>query len=247
MKCGKISSTKIISLFELSSVPDGYIEFSLESRNGDLLKYLNSDYTRKTLQECFDEGLLVEVKEADEIFAWWGGKWQAVKDYTTTDYWYKETAEKVVFQYNDVPDETMTKFIPLEGDYVVWNGSDWEYDFSPYKLGKQAEVTVIRDIRILTGFTYNTKQISCDLISQANANAFLTSEIAGVLTYPVKWRTADNSIIDIVDSNELKLFTGTMMGFVQTVFQESWTVKDVIELATQIEDIDSAFEGYVNG
>ena len=38
-----------------------------------------------------------------------------------------------------------------------------------------------------------------------------------------------------------------MMGFVQTVFQDSWAVKDTIESATTIEEVETAYEGYING
>ena len=115
------------------------------------------------------------------------------------------------------------------------------------KKERQKEITVERDSKIEDGFTYEGKEIQCDNVSQLNANAFLTSDSQGMIAYPIQWRTKDNQYITLVDSTALKLFTGSMMLFVQTIFTESWTVKDAIEVATHKEDVESAYSGYMNG
>jgi len=129
----------------------------------------------------------------------------------------------------------------------IWNSEleIWEPDFEEQRVNILSKITIERDQRILSGFDYNGKQISCDNVSQANANAFLTADSQGILTYPIKWRTVDNTIIEIVDNAELKTFTGTMLLTVQTIFQESWIVKDVIESATTIEDVELVYLSYI--
>jgi len=122
----------------------------------------------------------------------------------------------------------------------------WELDVSIYVSEINNKITIERDQRILSGFEYNGKQIACDNISQNNANAFLTVDSLGLLTFPVEWRTIDNSLIDIVDSIELKTFATTMMTYVKSVFKESWTIKDLIQNTTTIEEVNILYEAYIN-
>jgi len=151
---------------------------------------------------------------------------------------YEGEVPKIIMTHDKLP---LYKFI--NGEIIEIQ----ENILSERKYNINNIVTAERDKRINKGFTYNMKQIACDIISQANANAYLTADPLGLVTYPIKWRTIDNSIIEITDSAELKSFASTMLEYVQGQFQDSWTVKDNIENATTVEEIETIYGGYING
>ena len=136
------------------------------------------------------------------------------------------------------------EFRPSNEHVLDTDTFNWIIDLNLLKIKLRNKITNERDKRIVTGFDYNGNQIACDDVSQANANAFLTAKTAGMLSFPVKWRTVDNSILDITEM-EFTTFVGLMLGTVQTIFQESWVMKDQIELATTIEEVETIYAKYI--
>jgi hypothetical protein len=135
---------------------------------------------------------------------------------------------------------------PSPNPSYIWNSETemWEPDLVEQKLNYQERITTARIKKLDTGFTFNTYSIKADQVSQDNANGFLTANQLGLVTFPIAWRTVDNLMMSIADSTELITFTSTMLGFVQGIFQDSWDVKDAIELATTIEEVQTLYAGY---
>jgi len=69
---------------------------------------------------------------------WNGATWDLVDDNRGDDYWYKATKEKVIFQFGDSADTTMTTQEPQAGE--EWNGSQWETPIDDAKETKYAEI-----------------------------------------------------------------------------------------------------------
>ena len=73
--------------------------------------------------------------------------WILIPDYTRENYWYKETAKKVVFVLGDVPDVSMTEIEPVELK-PVWNdeyGIWFDYANVERKLIEEAEVDILKN------------------------------------------------------------------------------------------------------
>jgi len=107
------------------------------------------------------------------------------------------------------------------------------------------KITLSREEKLAKGFSYGIYTIQADADSKANAHAFLTLGESGSLTYPIVWRTKDNSYFHIVGLTELKTFTGAMMSFIQTIYNASWVVKDSILASESKTQIESLYNNYI--
>jgi len=105
-------------------------------------------------------------------------------------------------------------------------------------------ITTERDKKLDEGFMFTTFNIQADNIAQSNAHALFTKGIRETLTYPVTWRTKDNQYLYLNTLEELETFADSMLAFVQSVYLESWVVKDAIELATNITEMEALYNAY---
>jgi len=97
------------------------------------------------------------------------------------------------------------------------------------------------------GFSYSMVRIQADPIAQQNATGFLTAVSQGILmSFPVQWRTKDNTTYYIQDMEELKVFSSKMLQFVQTVFHYKWNLKDQVRLATTPEQAQSIYDSGIS-
>lgn len=106
-----------------------------------------------------------------------------------------------------------------------------------------AKVNPYRDELLAIGFEYSGAHIQCDTGSQNNLMGMVIK--SEVLTFPIQWRTYENTIIDLSET-ALTTIATSMMAFVQTVFNDSWTVKDAISSATDSAEVETLIETYLN-
>jgi hypothetical protein len=95
------------------------------------------------------------------------------------------------------------------------------------------------------GFVYEAATIQTDMVAQQNVTAYQTAIIAGSVTYPIVWRTKENTFIQFQSEGEFKTFAMTMLGFVQSEYQKVWTAKDSIRAAGTVEEAETIYNNYI--
>jgi len=121
----------------------------------------------------------------------------------------------------------------------------WSLPIETVQSEKHNLITAERDKRILEGFSFNGFQIQADSGSQAIAHQYLTKQIAGMVVFPITWRTMDNQYMQIIDSVEFTAFTDAMTAHINGHFAESWTAKDQIDSAVSVEEVETIFNTYM--
>ena len=147
--------------------------------------------------------------------------------------WAAYLAEGNVF-VETIPNESTLK----EYHEFVYENSSWsQKPVGNIKAIFKEETESVRNKKLEKGFTYNTKRISMDSVSQSNLLSFFSTGNAGLLTYPVEWRTKENDVLRVDSFDSLKKLSMKMLAEVQKIYKESWIVKDKIENATEEEAI----------
>lgn len=110
---------------------------------------------------------------------------------------------------------------------------------------KNNDINLTRNNRLSKGFDYNGVHIQCDSGSQGNLTGYILMK--DLISYPISWRTYENTIIEIQDESELISISQQMMSYIQSVYSESWSLKDSITAAETESKIESLYEAYING
>lgn len=123
---------------------------------------------------------------------------------------------------------------------------DLEEALKEAKEDALSKVNPHRDSLLAVGFNYGENTtIQCDNGSQNNLTGMVIK--ADFLTFPLYWRTYENNIIEIADKEALNTLSNAMMGFVQQVFNASWSVKDNIANAYDVPTVERFISEYLGG
>jgi len=101
-----------------------------------------------------------------------------------------------------------------------------------------------KDNRLAKGFLYRDKYIQSDEESKGNLQGYLT--MLSYITFPMIWRTYDNTDLEIVDGDELSTMSLLMMGFIETTYKSWWAIKDNIKAATTVDEITILTNNYLD-
>ena len=98
--------------------------------------------------------------------------------------------------------------------------------------------TQSRDTAISSNFSYNQVPYDSDPTSRANVTAQLTAINAGVVTDPIYWRAKDNTI-QVLSSPQFTELAAALLLHVASIYQQSWVLKDQVENATTIAEVEN--------
>lgn len=113
-----------------------------------------------------------------------------------------------------------------------------------YKKKIKSEIHSIRDKRLTGGFIFKTKTIQTDLGSQQVIEGLYLDVIANNQSYPLNFRTLENDYI-VFNSNTAFLEMITKYREHKTLhFEQSHKVKDELQQAVTLLDIDKLIEIY---
>jgi len=117
--------------------------------------------------------------------------------------------------------------------------------FPSYREAAVRQVEELHPKILEHGFMFGGVRIQADTVAQQNANGFLTAISSGIpVPLPIEWRTKANLTYLIESVDDFKLFAGTMLSYVQTVFHKTWKAKDDIRASTTYEQVDELLEEY---
>ena len=118
----------------------------------------------------------------------------------------------------------------------------YQFDINAAKLAKNAQINNWRDGANSSSFTYMGEKISID---EASRYAFLG--IAGGISmtgelssgFPMKWKTLDNSYLDLPDVNAFKDLFSALIDASTANFNQSEVLKAELIAATKKEEVDA--------
>ncbi len=105
---------------------------------------------------------------------------------------------------------------------------------------KRIESTVFANLS--SGFKFGQNTFQADLQAQQSANGILTAITAGVSS-PIGFFSKDNQWVSMTTS-EFKSFSGAMILFVNSTYQDNWSKKSAIRACTTIEELESLMASY---
>ena len=97
------------------------------------------------------------------------------------------------------------------------------------RLVKVAAIDLARDAAINAGCTFGGALYHADALFQSQLQAFILAWAAGILppAATVNIRRKDNVTVQMGQA-QVAALAGTLMGFVQTVYAQSWAAKDAL-------------------
>ena len=102
-----------------------------------------------------------------------------------------------------------------------------------------SKVNPMRDEKLKKGFPYKGFHIQSDNGSKGNLAGYLL--LKDTLKFPFGWRTYENIEIQLKDFDELFNLSVMMGNYILETMQWSWAVKDKIENAVTMEDLNDIF------
>jgi len=162
---------------------------------------------------------------------------------TDEEYW-SEVQQRIL------DGEEIEQEVPLSpGDDFEWDSinEEWILTLEATKTNYQIRVSDIRLQRLDAGFTLGQHTIRADSYSQVRLQMYYVRHMDGVDIFPLDWRTKENVYYTILDITTFRTLISAFNTFLKTTYEDSWTVKDAIESATTIEEVETAYEGYING
>lgn len=115
----------VVGHFSAKKIPEGNQYKNVSNFTGVIgspVEQLNELGEVLTKEEIIEKDILKPKK--NELLVWNSIKWEIVSDYRNSDYWLKDTCEKVIFQIGDSPDNTMTDIEPPH-PVAVWDQGSW--------------------------------------------------------------------------------------------------------------------------
>jgi hypothetical protein len=95
------------------------------------------------------------------------------------------------------------------------------------------------------GFTFNGTSYQADPGVSEAVNGVLTAMGAGVpVGFPLPWRSGDNQRPSWPDPVTFTEFAGTLLAFVNGLYQAAWNTKDAIAAATTEAEARAAFDAW---
>lgn len=128
----------------------------------------------------------------------------------------------------------------------ILNTTTYEW-YIPFEVEQKMyldKVTAEREQRLEAGFTLGQHGIRADNYSQTILQMMYIRLGDGDLTFPQDWRTKENIYFEITDETLFRTLVTAFNTFVKAAYQDSWDAKDAINVATNITDVQLAYDNY---
>lgn len=145
-------------------------------------------------------------------------------------------------------EETEQEVPSSPGNDYEWNDitAKWELTLIAYKLQVQLSINIIRLQRLDDGFMLGQHTIRADNYSQTKLQMYYIRIMDNNLTFPVQWRTKENVYYSISNISTLRTLITAFNSFVKTTYEDSWSVKDAIELTQTNEEVETLYQEYLD-
>lgn len=131
----------------------------------------------------------------------------------------------------------------------ILNTTTYEW-YIPFEVEQKMyldKVTAEREQRLEAGFNLGIHTIRADNYSMALLLVKRMDLKDGIDIFPFDWRTIENVYFSVTDITLFNTLVSGFNTFMKTTYDESYTVKDAIELATTIEEVETLYGAYING
>ena len=172
-----------------------------------------------------------------------------------------ETATGLVFKhgycdFSNDPDYDPALHTIVESDQLLDPQHKWFWDSEAEQFGfdgleaakceKHGQIDGKTDAMIKAGFEFppaSGDRFELSLEAQSRMNALLTLADDPDITYPILWNTIDDSKqITIPDSDTVKLFCKTAVGYYRAAVDSGTAIKDQVRAATTISEVNGIID-----
>lgn len=115
-------------------------------------------------------------------------------------------------------------------------------DLTKVRADAKSTIKTLKDSTLETGFYFEGKIVQADNTSRANFTEYLVKKDS--IPYPVNWRCADNTYMEIVDADMLENMSNSMMVFYGTIIETMFQILDMVEESDTMEEVSELVRVY---